>query len=89
MADRAPDPDNVLLGTELRRLREMSGRSLNALAREAGIDPGRLHRIENGSTTMGWKKLVQLTRALGVTVEEVTNASGAMRRTTHTAADGV
>lgn len=53
-------------GTRLRSVREAQGRSVRSLAREAGIDPTHLSRIERGLRRPSVEVLVTLGKALGL-----------------------
>lgn len=63
-------------GRRLRELREAAGLTRNALAARAGIDPIRVHRLEDGTRgddrPVGYPRLdtaIALARALGVGLE--------------------
>lgn len=51
----------------LRRTREAQGRSLRSVAREAGVDPSNLSRIERGVQQPSLDALVRIGRALHLT----------------------
>lgn len=53
-------------GALLRRLRTMSGWSLNGLAKEVEIDPGHLSRCENGTREMSKRVAQRIAGVLGV-----------------------
>jgi transcriptional regulator with XRE-family HTH domain len=50
----------------LRAVREAQGRSLRAVAREAGLDPGQLSRIERGEQRASVDQLISIGRVLGL-----------------------
>ena len=59
------------LGQRIRRLRNASGLSQDALARAAGIGRVTLVRLEKGEQTPRYKTLGAIARALGVDVSEL------------------
>lgn len=50
----------------LRAVREAQGRSLRSVAREAGLDPGQLSRIERGEQRASVDQLISIGRVLGL-----------------------
>jgi transcriptional regulator with XRE-family HTH domain len=58
------------LGPRITRLREEDGISLRELAREAGVSPNTMHRIENGCDTR-LNTLNVIAHALGITLEHL------------------
>ena len=50
------------LAEQLRRLQELSGHGVRALAREAGISPSSLSRYLIGQTVPPWRSVVELCR---------------------------
>lgn len=66
-----PDP---ALGTAVRRLREGRGVTREVLAFHAGITTGSLARIELAQSVPGWDTVLQLTRALEISLVELAHA---------------
>jgi transcriptional regulator with XRE-family HTH domain len=54
------------LGAVIRKLREESGESIEALALDAEIDPSYLSGIERGLRNPSWEKTEPIAAALGV-----------------------
>lgn len=64
-------PEKAPFGVVLRRLRETAGLSLKALAKETGLTPGGIWRVENGTTEDPYEStLVKLLKARSITVPE-------------------
>lgn len=59
------------LGLRLRSARTARGWTLDRLARGAGISPSTLSRLESGKRQASLELLLPITRALGVTVDEL------------------
>jgi transcriptional regulator with XRE-family HTH domain len=59
------------MSERIRRAREKTGMSLNAFAREHGIDPGYLHRMENSKKPINppIETVKKLAKALGVSID--------------------
>jgi len=57
---------NEFLGARLRELRERSGLSLRALARDLGISPSAVSQIETGARVPSVNRLIAMVTALGV-----------------------
>jgi predicted transcriptional regulator/DNA-binding XRE family transcriptional regulator len=74
-------PDTLTLGRRLRHLRVEQKRTLEALAREAGISPSALSLIENGRREAKLSLLSELARALDTDVEELLRTEPPNRRT--------
>lgn len=53
-------------GERLRTARETQGRGLRAVAREAGVDPGQLSRIERSLERPSTRTLLRLARVLNL-----------------------
>ncbi|MER7474887.1 helix-turn-helix transcriptional regulator, partial [Micromonospora sp. NPDC000018] len=53
------------LVTQLARIKELSGLSLRALARQAGLSSSSLSRYLNGQLVPPWEAVVALCRAVG------------------------
>lgn len=70
MVGRALPPDPAL-GAALRRLRERDGRTVEALAHDAGITTGSLTRIELSQADPRWTTVRDIVRALGVSLADV------------------
>src|SRR5438309_11860310 len=66
-------PEHVLatLGAILRRRRELRERSLADVAGPAGISLGFLSEVERGRKDISTERLLNVARALGVTIAEV------------------
>jgi transcriptional regulator with XRE-family HTH domain len=58
-------PISEHLGAAIRKLREESGDSIEALALDAGIDPSYLSGIERGLRNPSWEKTEPIAAALG------------------------
>lgn len=65
----------VALGRVIRRLRQGRCLSIEALAHEAGMSPGRLGRVERGQGNPKVSELLALSKALGVTVTQIVLAA--------------
>lgn len=59
------------VGPTIKALRQQHGRSLNALALEAGISPSHLSRIERGLTVPSYDVLDRIADALGSDLREL------------------
>lgn len=68
--DKQPHDDHGL-GRRLREIRLGQGKSLRALAREAGISHGLLSQVENGKTRPSFKTLLSLANTLRVPLAEL------------------
>jgi transcriptional regulator with XRE-family HTH domain len=61
----------LALGAALRRHREVTGRTLTAIAAEAGCSPAHLSEVERGRKDVSVEMLVAIAYALGVRVSRV------------------
>jgi transcriptional regulator with XRE-family HTH domain len=73
MSDSASD-DRRALGLALRRLREASGLTQQALAERADSDHTYLSRLEHGRIDVGWSTLQRLLRVLGADLRRLQRA---------------
>jgi transcriptional regulator with XRE-family HTH domain len=64
-------PSNAELGRAIRRLRKARLLTIEALARQAGMDPAYLSNIERGIRNPTWRKLSTVSRALGVSMSRI------------------
>jgi DNA-binding XRE family transcriptional regulator len=62
------------LGPVLKKFRDESGLTQEALGPTAGITTGTLSKIETGQTGCTWMTVVQIIDALGVTLSELAAA---------------
>lgn len=70
---RSPKPDPAL-GAAVRRLREDSGLTREALAFHAGITTASLARIELAQSTPGWDTFRRIAGALDVSISRLAAA---------------
>ena len=56
------------VGTEIKRLRKLRGRTLEQLATQAGVSAGLLSQVERGQGNPSFNTLVQVAHALGIPV---------------------
>lgn len=56
------------VGSEIRRLRKLRGRTLEQLATQAGVSAGLLSQVERGQGNPSFNTLVQVAHALGIPV---------------------
>ncbi|MDE0196227.1 MAG: XRE family transcriptional regulator [bacterium] len=56
------------VGTEIKRLRKLRGRTLEQLASQAGVSAGLLSQVERGQGNPSFNTLVQVAHALGIPV---------------------
>jgi transcriptional regulator with XRE-family HTH domain len=74
--DRSPTAEQVVkLGVRLKRIREKSGMSLRAVARQLGVSPSFMSQLENGKSQPSVATLYSLTQLLDVSIE-ADNAAG-------------
>jgi transcriptional regulator with XRE-family HTH domain len=66
----SPSADKSLAAV-LRRLREESGETQEAVAYRSGITTGSLARIELGQSSPAWATVRQIARALDVSLEDL------------------
>ena len=70
--DRAPTAEPVVkLGVRLKQVREKSGQSLRAVARQLGVSPSFLSQLENGKSQPSVATLYSLTQLLDVSIDEL------------------
>lgn len=67
----AGDPSLVALGDAIRTLRKRQGVSQEALAADSGVERAYMGGIERGQQNLSVMKLVRITQALNVTLEEL------------------
>lgn len=67
-----------VFGVHLQRIRERHKFGQQALADTANIDRSTLYRIEVGQITPTLDVLISISRALGISVSELTDCSGLM-----------
>ncbi len=79
LVPRSPKPDPALAAA-VRRLREDSGLTREALAFGAGITTGSLARIELGQSVPGWDTVRRIARALDMTMGGLVAAIEAAER---------
>ena len=65
----------VTFGAAIRRARQSQGLSLRAVAREVGVSPSLLSQVETGKTQPSVTTLCALAVFLGVSLDEVLQAS--------------
>lgn len=68
------DPELIVLGRGIRRLRQARALSIEALAGDAGVSTGHLGTIERGQGNPRLDTLLHITEALGITFEEIVRA---------------
>jgi transcriptional regulator with XRE-family HTH domain len=73
MPQQSPKADQALARV-LRRLREDSGESQEALAYRAGLTSGSLARIELGQSSPEWSTVRRIAEALGLSLRELAEA---------------
>jgi len=61
----------VKLGVRLKRIREKSGMSLRAVARQLGVSPSFMSQLENGKSQPSVATLYSLTQLLDVSIDEL------------------
>src|SRR6266536_2529661 len=70
--DRVPTAEQVVkLGVRLKRIREKSGMSLRAVARQLGVSPSFMSQLENGKSQPSVATLYSLTQLLDVSIDEL------------------
>lgn len=70
--DRSPTAEQVVkLGVRLKRIREKSGMSLRAVARQLGVSPSFMSQLENGKSQPSVATLYSLTQLLDVSIDEL------------------
>jgi transcriptional regulator with XRE-family HTH domain len=74
-----PTKRDAALGAVLRRLREQRGRSQEQLGHEAELTAGALARIELAQSTPAWTTVLDIARALEVSLVELAAAVEAER----------
>ncbi len=62
-----------IVGQQLRLLREIKNKSLNQAAKEAGVSPGTLSRIEDGKSNFRILTITKLCNYYHVTLEDLMN----------------
>jgi transcriptional regulator with XRE-family HTH domain len=68
----APSADrDIAAPNRLRALREARGLSLRQVARDAGIDPGTLSKVERGRRGLSLLSALSLAHVLGVWTDEL------------------
>ena len=67
----AGDPSLVALCDAIRTLRKRQGVSQEALATDSGVERAYMGGIERGQQNLSVMKLVRITQALNVTLEEL------------------
>lgn len=65
----------IALGRAIRRLRQYQRLSIASLAPKAGVSPKSLNRIELGQGNPGLMALLALSKALGITFEDLVLAA--------------
>ena len=70
--DRLPTAEQVVkLGVRLKRIREKSGMSLRAVARQLGVSASFLSQLENGKSQPSVATLYSLAQLLDVSIDEL------------------
>jgi transcriptional regulator with XRE-family HTH domain len=77
------DPNALLFGWVIKRLREERGWSIAMLARRTGINPTHLGVLESGRNIPSLNTILQLGDALGIEGAEIVREVGQMRREAH------
>lgn len=65
------DPIDVQVGARVREIRVRLGMSQTKLGEALGVSFQQIQKYENGSNRMGASRLVQVSRALGVSLETI------------------
>ncbi|MQA82025.1 MAG: cupin domain-containing protein [Streptosporangiales bacterium] len=71
ISDSAADPIDADIGARLRQLRQARGLSARQVARQAGVSPAYLSRLENGKVSPTVSTLTRVVLAMGETVAAV------------------
>lgn len=69
-------PDLVALGGAIKRVRQAKGISQEQLALAAEIDRSYLGRVERGDSVVAVLVLISITKALGLTLEQLVSEAG-------------
>ncbi len=60
-----------MIGSKIRRIREMMGKTQNEIAKEINMTHQAYSRMERGQSSISTNKLEQIAEALGVLVEDI------------------
>jgi transcriptional regulator with XRE-family HTH domain len=60
-----------MIGSKIRRIREMMGKTQNEIAKEINMTHQAYSRMERGESSISTNKLEQIAEALGVLVEDI------------------
>lgn len=66
MSKKSPDPIDVIVGQNIRRLRNVGGISQDALGKAVGITFQQVQKYERGANRISASRLVKIARVLGV-----------------------
>ncbi len=61
----------MLIGEKIRKAREKKNYTQEFVAKKSGMSTTGYGDIERGKTDVSWSRIVSITRALGITIQEI------------------